>query len=229
VFCLDQKASACESVADGIRASGGDAVAITHDVTQEECWANVAAEVHRGGRFDAAVHSAGISLVGEIVEMSLADWRKLMAVNLDGVFLGTQAALRLMRAFATPGSIINVSSASGLRASPSASAYCASKAAVCMFSRVAARECLQAGDPIRVNTVCPGAVKTPIWRTVPFFQKLIEEHGSEEAAFAAFAGPKGRFGEPGEIAQAILYLASDEARLVTGTDLVIDDGYVAGV
>lgn len=228
VLCLDRDAEACRAAARGIAESGGRALALPLDVTDEAGWAGAAAEARRLGRLDVAVHAAGISLVGDVAEMTLADWRRLMAVNLDGVFLGTQAALRLMRERPAPGSIINVSSASGLRASPGGAAYCASKAAVCMLSRAAARECLRDRLPVRVNTVCPGAVKTPIWRTVPFFQQLIEQHGSEEAAFRAFVGPDGRLGEPAEIAQAILYLASDEARLVAGTDLVIDDGYVAG-
>lgn len=229
VVCLDREAEACAATAAAIGAAGGQAQAMTLDVTDEAGWEAVRGEVAKLGRLDVAVHAAGISLVGGIVEMSLAEWRKVMAVNLDGVFLGTRAAMQVMQDGGKPGSIVNVSSASGLRPSPTASAYCASKAAVCMLSRVAARECLAAGGKVRVNTVCPGAVKTPIWRTVPFFQKLIEEHGSEEAAFRAFAGPNNGLAEPEEIGEAILYLASDEARMVTATDLVIDDGYVAGV
>jgi NAD(P)-dependent dehydrogenase (short-subunit alcohol dehydrogenase family) len=99
-----------------------------------------------------------------------------------------------------------------------------------MFSRTAAKECVDAGLTIRINTVCPGGVKTPLWRTMPFFRELIVKTGSEEAAFQAMlaAGPPGsRFAEPQEIAHAILYLASDESRFITGSDLVIDAGFRA--
>jgi NAD(P)-dependent dehydrogenase (short-subunit alcohol dehydrogenase family) len=125
------------------------------------------------------------------------------------------------------GSIVNVSSASGIKAAPGASAYSASKAAACMFSKAAAKECLQNGYHIRVNTVCPAGVRTPMWRGMPFFRELIEQTGSEEAAFQAMeqTGPQGRFAEAEEVAQAILYLASDESLNVTGSDLMIDGGF----
>jgi NAD(P)-dependent dehydrogenase (short-subunit alcohol dehydrogenase family) len=152
----------------------------------------------------------------------------VLAVNLDGVFLGMRAALGLLREHGAGGSIVNVSSASGLRALPQSPAYCTSKAGVCMLSRCAARECLEAHEPIRINSVCPGGVKTPLWRSMPFFQDLVQKHGSDEAAFAALAGPHGRFAEPEEIAAAVLYLVSDEGRFITGTELVIDGGYLAG-
>ena len=147
-----------------------------------------------------------------------------MAVNLDGIFLGTRAAILAMRRRPEGGSIINVSSASGLKASPGASAYSTSKAAVCMFTKAVAKECLECGDPIRLNTVCPGGVRTPLWKKMPFFQDLMTKHGSEEAAFRAMEQAR-RFAEPEEIARAILYLASDEARAITGTDLIIDGGH----
>jgi len=227
VLCLDRDAAGCAATADAIRAAGGRAVAQVLDVTEEAGWEAVIVLVRREmGRLDVAVHSAGISRVGPLAAMGLADWRQVMAVNLDGTFLGTRTALALMRHFGHGGSIVNVSSASGLRAVAEGSAYCASKAAVNMLTRVAARECLQANEPIRVNSVCPGAVKTPLWRGVPFFQEMVAKAGSEEAAFASLTG-KDRFAEPEEIARAIWYLASDEASYVTGTELVIDNGYLA--
>jgi 3(or 17)beta-hydroxysteroid dehydrogenase len=98
-----------------------------------------------------------------------------------------------------------------------------------MLSKVAALECQKAGDRIRVNTVCPGGVKTPMWRTEPFFQESIAQTGSEEGALQALlqGNPHARFAEPEEVALGILYLASDESRYVTGTDLVIDQGGTA--
>src|SRR5262249_5034629 len=137
-------------------------------------------------------------------------------------------AVRVMRQTGTAGSVVNVSSVSGIKAQPGASAYCTSKAAVLMLTKVAALECLRNGDKIRVNAVSPSGVKTPMWKTMPFFQDLMAKEGGEEAAFRAMerASPSsGRFALPEEIALAILYLASDESRLVTGTDLVIDAGY----
>jgi 3(or 17)beta-hydroxysteroid dehydrogenase len=227
VLCLDIDAAGCAATAEAVRAAGGHAIAQALDVADEAGWEAVAGRVRdEVGRLDVAVHSAGISRIAPVAATSLADWRRVMAVNLDGTFLGTRVALGLMRHFGNGGSIVNVSSASGLRAVPEASAYCASKAAVNMLTRVAARECLAANEPIRVNSVCPGAVKTPIWRGVPFFQGLVAKAGSEEAAFASLTG-RDRFAEPEEIARAIWYLASDEASYVTGTELVIDNGYLA--
>src|SRR5262249_17872544 len=151
---------------------------------------------------------AGISAACPVAEIALDDWRRVMAVNLEGVVLGTKHAILAMRQTSQAGSIVNVSSVSGVKAQPGASAYCTSKAAVIMFSKVAALECLRNGDKIRVNCVSPSGVKTPMWRTMPFFQDLMAEHGSEEAAFRAMAeasSSPGRWATPEEIAMAILY------------------------
>jgi NAD(P)-dependent dehydrogenase (short-subunit alcohol dehydrogenase family) len=176
------------------------------------------------GRLDVLVNCAGISFAAPVTEMHLDDWRRVMAVNLDGTFIGTKHAVRVMRQQPAGGSIVNVSSVSGIKASAGASAYSTSKAAVCMFTKAVAKECKERGDNIRCNTICAGGVKTPMWKSMPFFQELMARHGSEAAAFAAME-QAGRFADPDEIALAILYLASDEARSITGTDLVIDDGY----
>lgn len=224
VWCADLNAGGAAATAGPI---GGKSAGL--DVTREADWeAVIAAVVREHGRLDVLVNSAGISFAAPVAETSLDDWRRVLSVNLDGVFLGTKRAIRAMRA--TGGSIVNVSSVSGLKSAPGASAYSTSKAGVCMFSRAAAKECADAGLAIRVNTVCPGGVKTPLWRTMLFFQELIAKTGSEEAAFQAMlAGspPGSRFAEPEEIAHAILYLASDESRFVTGSDLVIDSGFRA--
>jgi 3(or 17)beta-hydroxysteroid dehydrogenase len=224
VWCSDRNADGAAATAAGIGAKSAPL-----DVTREADWETViGAMLKQHGRLDVLVNSAGINFACPVAEMSLEDWRRVMQVNLDGTFLGTKHAVRAMRA--SGGSIVNVASAAGLKSAPGASAYSTSKAAVRMFSRNAAKECLDAGLAIRVNTVCPGAVKTPLWRQVAFFQELITKTGSEEAAFQAMlAGspPGSRFAEPEEIAHAILYLASDESRFVTGSDLVIDGGFRA--
>ena len=149
-------------------------------------------------------------------------------MNLTGVFLGTRFAMRVMQAQQT-GSIINISSGAGVKAIPGASAYCVSKAGVCMFSRAAALECAQAGSKVRVNSVLPGGVQTPLWRQMEFFAEMVRQAGSEEAAFQALGQsvPLKRYAAPEEIAEAILYLASDESSYVTGTELVIDGGWTA--
>lgn len=224
VWCSDINA---EGAAETAAPLGGRSARL--DVTREVDWETVIATVIKeSARLDVLVNTAGISFGCPVADMSLDDWRRVMQVNLDGAFLGTKYGIRAMRP--TGGNIVHVSSVAGLKSVPGASAYSTSKAALCMFSRTAAKECADAGLAIRVNTVCPGGVRTPLWRTMPFFQELVSKHGSEEAAFQALvaSGPPGsRFAEPEEIAHAILYLASDESRHVTGTDLIIDGGFRA--
>lgn len=226
VTCADINITGATATLETILASGGRASSTDLDVALEEAWSETIAEIlARHGRLDVLVNCAGVSFACPVGDMSLADWRRVMSVNLDGVFLGTKHAVRAMQE--RGGSIINVSSASGIKASPGASAYSTSKAAVCMFTKAVAKECLDKGYPVRVNTVCPGGVRTSMWSTMPFFRDLMTKTGSEEAAFQELArsSPGGRLIEPEEVAAAILYLASDEARSVTGTDLVVDQGF----
>jgi NAD(P)-dependent dehydrogenase (short-subunit alcohol dehydrogenase family) len=130
--------------------------------------------------------------------------------------------------FSAAGGGITASGRVAGKPAPDAGAYSVSKAGVVMFSRVAAKECLARGERIRVNTVCPGAVKTPMWRTQAFFRELVEKTGSEAAAFSALEreDPVGRFAEPEEIAAAVVFLASDESGFITGTELVVDGGFL---
>jgi 3(or 17)beta-hydroxysteroid dehydrogenase len=196
------------------------AVFVEHDVTDESSWERAIAtvlDVH--GRLDVVVNNAGIPYVRAVTDTTLAEWRALMAVNLDGVFLGTKHGVRAMRRHGDGGSIVNVSSAAGLVGSPLSSAYCASKGAVRLFSKAVALEC--ASEAIRVNSVHPGAVRTPIWAKVGVSPEL-------QVAVGA-ASPLGRMAEPEEVADAIVYLASDASRYVTGSELVIDGGFTAGM
>ena len=146
-----------------IISAGGDALFMRHDVTQEEEWPTVirAAE-ERYGRLDVVVANAGICLLASTSEMSLADWRRQNAVNLDGVFLSVKHALPALRR-SGGGSIVIVSSVAGLRGSARFAGYCASKGAVRFFAKAVAMECAEAGDGIRVNTVHPGIIDTPLW------------------------------------------------------------------
>ena len=196
------------------------------DVTVETDWeAALGAALDRWDRLDILVGNAGVSAASPITETSLEEWRRVTAVNLDAIFLGIRHAARSM-ASAGGGSIVVVGSASGIRAAPGAAAYSASKSAVAMLVRVAARELAPRG--VRVNAVSPSAVRTPMWERMAFFRQLVEEHG-EEGAWAAIAEgtPLGRVAEPHEVARAITFLASDDASYITGVELPVDGGYTA--
>jgi 3(or 17)beta-hydroxysteroid dehydrogenase len=228
VCCADLNRAGAEGTAAAVTAGGGAAWPCPLDVTAEPAWlAAVEGVLHTRGRLDVAVNCAGVASAGAVTDLSLEEWRRVLAVNLEGVFLGTKHALRAMRQGGRGGSIVNVGSVSGLKPQPGAGAYCAGKAAVIMFSRVAALEGLR--DGVRVNCVSPGGVKTPMWRTVPFFQELMAKEGGEEAAFRALERqhPDGRFATPEEVARGVLYLTSDESSAVTGSNLVIDPGGTA--
>jgi 3(or 17)beta-hydroxysteroid dehydrogenase len=217
------------AAADEIAAKGCAAAFYSLDVTSERNWRlALDALIERWGRLDILVNSAGISFGKPISQMTLEEWQRVLTINLSSIFLGTKHGAEAMRR-AGGGSIINVSSASGIKAAAGASAYCASKAAVHMFSRVAALECAQSGSNVRVNTVSPGGVMTPMWESMEFWQELKNQTGSDEASWQSMSGdvPLKRFARPDEIAQAILYLASDESSFVTASDLVIDGGYTA--
>jgi NAD(P)-dependent dehydrogenase (short-subunit alcohol dehydrogenase family) len=230
VACADLNLAAAEETAAAITAGGGASAAYRLDVTAEPAWEDILEQIRQAhGRLDIVVNCAGISFACPVADMSLEDWRRVMAVNLEGVFLGTKHGIRAMRQGGRGGSIVNVSSVSGIKAQPGASAYCASKAAVIQFSKAAALECLRNGENIRVNSISPTGVKTPMWKTMPFFQELMAREGGEEAAFRAMAqsAPYGRWASPEEVALAILYLASEESSFITGTNLLFDNGDTA--
>lgn len=179
-----------------------------------------------GGRLDVLVNNAGIVSGQTIAETNLADWRRLMAVNLDGAFLGTRAGIRqMMRQSPAGGVIINIASVSGIKPLAGAATYGSAKAAVRHLTKCAALEGAPHG--IRVNSISPGGVKTAMWERTPMFAELVAKEGSREKAFAAMSAttPLRRFAEVEEIASAIVYLASDEGAYLTGVDLVLDGGF----
>jgi NAD(P)-dependent dehydrogenase (short-subunit alcohol dehydrogenase family) len=232
VTVSDADVHAANRVACEIRETKGndaaEAVALGLDVTDESAWAAaIEAILGRHRRLDVLVNNAGVSFARPVAETALDDWRRVLSVNLDGVFLGTRSAIHAMKP-GGGGSIINVASVSGVNPYPGASAYAASKAAVRLFSKVAAIECLDAGTGIRINLVTPGGVKTPMWETMDFFRTLAAEHGGTEGAFAVLAGtaPSHQFSTPEDVARTILYLASDESSHLTGVELVIANGHV---
>lgn len=193
---------------------------VAGDVRDEAHWAAVAPLLDG---LDHAVMAAGVGGNGSIAEGDFAEWRRVLSINLDGVFLSLSAAMRAMRA---GGSIVLLASAAGVKAEPGIAAYAASKAAVIQLAKVAAKE--GAARRIRVNALAPAGVETPIWDTMPFFTDLVEKEGSREAAFAAMAGwatPLGRYAKVEEIAAQVLFLLSDASAFTTGSVLVTDGGY----
>ena len=213
-----------------ITKAGGKAVFLEQDVTSEDRWAEITAEIgRRFGRLDIMVSNAGIGIaVPSIVDMSLADWRKQTAINLDGVFLSVKYCLPLMRKQGG-GSIIMMSSLAGLRGSLGLAGYCATKGGVRLFAKAIAMECAAAGDGIRVNSVHPGIIDTPIWGKIPAGAAGAGQNAPiDPEERAKMATPLGYAGQARDIASGVLYLASDASRYVTGTELVIDGGMNAG-
>ena len=191
------------------------------DVADERLWtqADLTGLTH-------AVVNAGIGAGGPIMETSFADWRRVMDVNLDGAFLTLRAAMRAIGSNGQGGAIVLTASAAGVKAEPGIGAYAASKAAVIHLARVAAKEGAAAG--IRVNSIAPGGVETPIWNAVPFFHDLVRSTGSEQGAFKAMgemSTPLKRYAKPEEIAEQVAFLLSARSSFITGACLVADGGY----
>jgi NAD(P)-dependent dehydrogenase (short-subunit alcohol dehydrogenase family) len=217
-------------VVAGINKAGGEAIFLAQDVTSESRWSEVVAEVAtRYGQLDILVSNAGIGIaVPTIVEMSLADWRRQTAINLDGVFLSVKHSLPLMRKTGG-GSIIMMSSLAGLRGAAGLAGYCATKGGVRLFAKAIAMECASFADGIRVNSVHPGIIDTPIWGKVSMDATAAAPNAPIDVEERArVATPLGRAGQASEIAAGVLYLVSDASRYVTGTELVIDGGMYAG-
>ena len=213
-----------EEVVAAIAAAGGVASYLRHDVADEDAWISVIAEVRaRHGRLDVLVNNAGIGLGAPVLEMSLADWRRQMAVNLDGVFLGVKHAIPLMRQ-GGGGSIVNISSVAGLKGAPGLAGYCATKGGVRLFTKAVALECAQAKDGIRVNSIHPGIIETTIWTTVMPGGAPGANAPPDLDAMSEMIVPLGVKGLPEDIANGVLWLASDESRYVTGMEMVIDGG-----
>jgi NAD(P)-dependent dehydrogenase (short-subunit alcohol dehydrogenase family) len=205
--------------------AGGKAWRLHHDVTDEAAWEGVIAEVKaREGRLDILVNNAGIGVGGSVLEMTLADWKRQVAINLDGVFLGVKHSIPLMRLSGDGGSIINMSSVAGLKGSANLAGYCATKGGVRLFTKAVAMECAGAGDGIRVNSVHPGIIETPIWATIGATATPGANAPPDLDALSAMIVPLGIKGYPQDIANGVLWLASDESRYVTGAELVIDGG-----
>ena len=204
-----------------IRREGGEALFIKHDVSSEEDWKTVIERtLSEFGKLDVLVNNAGVILFKNIKETTFEEWRWVIRINLDGVFLGTKYAMEAMKE-SGGGSIINLSSTAGIVGTLDTSSYHASKGGVRIFTKAAALECSKAGYDynIRVNSVHPGVIKTEMTKDL-----LADEESKEEVTGWH---PIGHVGEPEDIAYGVLYLASDESKFVTGTELVIDGGWTA--
>jgi NAD(P)-dependent dehydrogenase (short-subunit alcohol dehydrogenase family) len=198
-------------------------VYLHHDVTDEAGWPGVIAAAERLGGLHLLIANAGIGIMGSAIDMSLADWRRQMAVNVDGVFLSVKYGIPAMRR-SGGGSIVMLSSVAGLRGSAGLAGYSATKGAVRLFAKSMALECAQANDRIRVNSVHPGIIDTPIWTKLPPGANA----PLDPQAIAAASVPLGEAGRPEDVADGVLFLLSDASRHITGSELVIDGGMTAG-
>jgi NAD(P)-dependent dehydrogenase (short-subunit alcohol dehydrogenase family) len=211
-----------KKAAEEIKREGGKALFLKLDVTSEKDWSEVIEKtLAEFGRLDILVNNAGVLFAKAIEDTPLEQWRWLMSVNLDGVFLGTKYAIKAMKK-SGGGSIINLSSLAGLVGTvDDTAAYCASKGAVRLFTKAAALECSKAGHNynIRVNSVHPGLIETPL------SEPLLKDAAMRKSIESRH--PIGHVGKPIDIAYAILYLASDESRFATGSELVVDGGWTA--
>lgn len=214
----DLDADGAEGCAESIRKLGGEAFSLPHDVTSEKRWTEVvAATVETFGRLDVLVNNAGIAVLKPLADLSLDDWNRQISVNLTSTFLGCKnAALAMGKSGG--GSIINLSSVAGLIGLPSCSAYAASKGGVRLMTKALAAELGR--ENIRCNSVHPGVIWTNMQANA--------RGGSREAAEQSSSMlPLGRLGQPQDIANIILYLASDESNYVTGAEFVVDAGMTA--
>jgi 3(or 17)beta-hydroxysteroid dehydrogenase len=203
---------------------GERAVFVHHDITSEPDWqATTKLAVDRFGRLDVVVNSAGISVPASVEDATYEHWQKVHRINADGVFLGCKYGLAALKATSKAGSIVNVSSTMGLRPTAYLAAYGSSKASVANLTRSVALHCAEQGYPVRCNAIHPGAIRTPM------MQAYLDAAEDPEAQLHAFASvhPMQRVGRPEEVANAILFLASDEASFITGVSLPVDGGYCA--
>lgn len=208
--------------AELIVADGGESFHLHQDVAQLEDWQHVMREIEeRFGHLDILVNNAGIAIARNIETTTAEEWRRTMAINLDGVFYGCQQAIPLMKQ--RGGSIINLSSIDGIIGESELAAYCASKGGVRTLTKAVAVHCGEQGYGIRCNSIHPGYVWTP--QTENYLRDLGTLDAERKKAIARH--PIGYLGEPNDIAYMVLYLASDESRFVTGAEMVVDGGYLA--
>ncbi|WNC74200.1 glucose 1-dehydrogenase [Thalassotalea psychrophila] len=225
VAVSDVNQQSAEKVALAIRENGGQAMAFALDVTCEESWnATIAQIVEQQGKLDVLVNNAGIGIPGNIEDQTMDEWKLTEKVNVHGVFLGMQKTIDVMKDNGG-GSIVNISSIDGLVGDAMAIAYNASKGSVRLMTKSAALHCAKRQHSIRVNSVHPGYILTPLVQ-----DKMLEADPAwrdEYIEQKVSRVPMGGMGEPDDIAHGCVYLASDEAKYVTGAEIVIDGGFTA--
>lgn len=218
VVAVDIRPQAAQATTEAILADGGVAMAVQADVTQaRDVEAMIQTAVHTYGGLDILFNNAGIGVQGDAVELSENDWDRVIALNLNGVFLGCKYGIPAMIARGG-GSIINTASIMGLVGGSLSAVYPATKGGVVLLTQSAALE--YARQHIRVNCICPGHIETPL------LQKLFARQPERREALLQ-QYPMGRLGTAHEIAQCVLFLASEEASFVTGSAVVVDGGYTA--
>lgn len=222
VFLTDINLDSVATVAATITAAGGEATSRRQDVTEEADWDVLMQEIIANrGQLDILVNNAGIAITGTVESTTLADWRKTQAVNLEAVFMGTRAGVKVMKA--NGGSIINISSIEGIIGDALTAAYNASKGGVRIFTKSAALHCAQEGYNIRVNSVHPGYILTPM--VTDGIGGMASDVAEEMYENLMRDIPLKTMGEPLDIANGCLFLASAESKYMTGSELVIDGGY----
>lgn len=224
VVVADIRLAEAEEVAAAIVSTGRRAKALKLDVTSEADWiAAIAATEQAFGKLDVLVNNAGTADGTWVHKLTLERWRQIHAINLDGVFLGIKHGAEAMKR-AGGGSIVNISSVAGLVGiAEAAAAYCSSKGGVTLLTKATALEFALLKTNIRVNSIHPGYMDTPM------LQGVIAAYREPEEARTRLttSEPLGRLGEPRDIANAVLYLASDESKFVTGSQMVVDGGFAA--
>jgi NAD(P)-dependent dehydrogenase (short-subunit alcohol dehydrogenase family) len=230
VVVTDVDTSRGKAVVETIVAAGGKAMFLAQDVTDEDRWPEVITATENAyGGLDVLVANAGIGILVPIVDMTLADWRRQNAINLDGVFLSVKYGVPAMRRAGKGGSIIMMSSIAGLRGSVGLAAYSASKGGVRLFAKSVALECAVAKDGIRVNSVHPGIIDTPIWGKIPTGAAGSGHNRPiDPRERSLWMIPLGEVGAAQDVADGVLFLASDASKYMTGSELVIDGGVMSG-
>ncbi len=220
------------AIVAGVKQAGGTALAsdlagrpgidMALDVTSEQDWQRVAGDIEaKHGRLNGLVNAAGIAPIGNVEKADFATWRRVLAVNLDGTFLGCKYAFPLLRK--NGGSIVNMSSVLGLIGSANIAAYTASKGGVSLLSKSVALHGARYKPPVRCNAVCPAFIEGPMVDAIA--------QGSRDPATIrnklALDIPLGRLGAPEEVARLCVYLLSDDSSFITGADVPIDGGLTA--
>lgn len=200
---------------------GSNALFLRHDVAREDDWVRVIREViSQFGGFDTLVNNAAVCFTGDIEHADYDHWRRIQSINADGVFLGCHHSLPVLKANA-PASIVNITSAIAVKANAEMLAYSAAKAAIRQLNQSMALYCARAGYAIRCNMVRPGSIMTPLQeRTIAESGRTRDDYLQAVRALH----PMGRIASPEEVANAVLFLASDEASFVTGAEIAVDGG-----